>query len=327
MTDFYDRVNDLINQKSILTTESFFMRPVGTSSIQVASFPGLGSNNFKKSSVTNTTVATKAAVINKLEETFLQAPGVLIDELDELPYLAVELEHPDYEYKTISTTFELPHRIGSGVFAIQHPSSKEWNFENQLLEKMKEVGPFNAVAYFDPISALLGSFLSHYKSIPSQWSKVTGSVVGGCVAINSQPVISAGVTKDPLGANREDHLILNTSEKGKASSAGLGNIIHLDSDVDSEHILLHLYLNQSRLKFYKPEIRKLLTTIYQYGALTLMSDGIDFRNRCYLKPINEVEFNRDKLAKEMKKQISECRKKELINNEPIIRTLPIAYNK
>ena len=303
------------------------MRAVGTSAIQPPSFPGLGSNNFKKNGVTNTTLATKSAVINQLESTFLQAPGVLIDELDGLPYLAVELEHPDYQYKTISTTFELPHRAGSGVFAIQHPSSKEWNFESLLLEKMKEVGPFNAVAYYDPISALLGSFLSHYKSIPSQWSKFTGAVTSGCVAINTQPVISAGVTKDPLGANREDHLILNESEKGKASSQGLGNIIHLESDIDAEHILLHLYLNQSRLKFYKPEIRKLLTTIYQFGALTLMSDGIDFRNRCYLKPIEEVDFDRDKLAKEMKKQIAECRKKGIINNEPLIRKLPISYQK
>ena len=327
MTDFYDRVNDLINQKNILTTESFFMRPVGTSSIQCAGFPGLGQNNFKKNGVTNTTVATKAAVINKFEETFVQAPGQLIDELSGLPYLAVELQHPEYQFTTTSTTFELPHRIGSGVFAINHPRSKEWNFENQLLEKMKEVGPYNAIAFYDPISALLGSFLSHYKTIPSQWSKFTGAVVGGCVAINTQPVISAGVTRDPLGANKENHFLLDASEKGKASSAGLGNIIHLENDIDAEHIILHLYLNQSRLKFYKPEIRKLLTTIYQYGALTLMSDGIDFRNRCFLKPIGEVEFDRDKLAKELKKQINECRKKGLINNEPLIRTLPIAYNK
>lgn len=303
------------------------MKPIGSSSIQPPVFPGLGSNNFKKNGVTNTTIGTKAAVINKLEDTFLQAPGVLIGELDGLPYLSVELEHPEYEFTTTSTTFELPHRIGSGVFAINHPSSKEWNFESQLLEKMKEVGPYNAIAFYDPISALLGSFLSHYKSIPSQWSKVTGAVVGGCVAINTQPVISAGVTKDPLGANREDHFLLDDGEKGKASSQGLGNIIHLESDVEAEHILLHLYLNQSRLKFYKPEIRKLLTTIYQYGALTLMSDGIDFRNRCYLKPIDKVEFDRDKLAKEMKKQINDCRKKGLINNEPLIRKLPISYQK
>lgn len=320
-------MTESINEKNILNRESFFMRPVGTSSIQVASFPGLGSNNFKKNGVTNTTVATKAAVINQLESVFLQAPGVLIDELEGLPYLAVELEHPEYEFTTTSTTFELPHRIGSGVFAIQHPSSKEWNFENQLLEKMREVGPFNAVAYFDPISALLGSFLSHYKSIPSQWSKITGSVVGSCVAINTQPVISAGVTKDPLGANRDEHFILDETEKGKASAQGLGNIIHLESDIDAEHILLHFYLNQSRLKFYKPEIRKLLTTIYQYGALNLMSDGIDFRNRCYLKPIEDIEFDRDKLAKELKEQVNECRKKGLINNQPLIRKLPIAYQK
>tara|TARA_B100001059_G_scaffold194122_1_gene198128 strand:+ start:75 stop:1058 length:984 start_codon:yes stop_codon:yes gene_type:complete len=327
VTDFYDRVNDLINQKNILTTESFFMRPVGTSSIQCAGFPGLGQNNFKKNGVTNTTVATKAAVINKFEETFVQAPGQLIDELSGLPYLAVELQHPEYQFTTTSTTFELPHRIGSGVFAINQSRGDNWDFERLLLEKMKEVGPYNAIAFYDPISAILGSFLSHYKSIPSQWSKVTGAVIGGCVAINTQPVISAGVTQDPLGANKEEHLVLDASEKGKASSAGLGNIIHLENDIDAEHILLHLYLNQSRLKFYKPEIRKLLTTIYQYGALNLMSDGIDFRNRCYLKPLKEVEFDRDKLAKEIKKQINECRKKELISIEPLTRTLPIAYNK
>ena len=320
-------MNEFITEKTILETDTYKMVPVGSSSIQPPVFPGIGNNTYRRNEVNYTTIATKGAVVNKFEETFIASPGEIIGELEGLPYLAVELESNEYEYTTTTTTFELPHRIGSGVFALNNGNTKEWEFENQLLEKMREVGPYNAIAFYDPISALLGSFLSHYKSIPSQWSKVTGAVIGGCTAVNTQPVISAGVTKDPLGTSKDDHFLLSPSIKGKASSQGLGNIIHLESDVDAEEIKLNLYLNQARLKFYKPEVRQLLTTIYKFGTLTLMSEGIDFRNRCYLKPTEEVQFDREKLGKELKKQIGECRKKGLINNEPLIRKLPLAYQK
>lgn len=317
----------ILTEKNILDTDTFKMVPVGSSSIQPPVFPGIGNNTYKRNEINYTTIATKAAVVNKFEETFIDSPGSLIEELNGLPYLAVELESAEYSYTTTTTTFELPHRIGSGVFAIKQAKSSGWEFEEMLLEKMKEIGPANAVAYYDPISALLGSFLSHYKSIPSQWSKITGAVIGGCTAIDTQPVISAGVTKDPLGTSKDDHFALARGQKGKASSQGLGNIIHLESDVDAQEIKLNLYLNQARLRFYKPEVRKLLVKLYQYGSLTLLSNGIDFRNRCYLKPESEVRFNQVKLRKELEAIIDECRKKDLISKTSMIRKLPLAYQK
>ena len=302
------------------------MKSVGTSVLSPPKFPGVGNNTYSRNGVNYTTLATKAAVINKFEESFIETPGNLIQGLEELPYLAIELEHEDYQFQTRKTTFELPHRVGSGVFAIKHSRSTEWNFEEVLYDEMKKRGPYNAIAYFDPISALLGSFLSHYKSIPSQFSKFTGAVVGGCVASGTQPVISSGVTKDPLGSNREEHLFLE-NEKGKASAAGLGNIIHLESGVDAEEITLNLYLNQQRLRFYTKEIQDLLVLIYKYGALKTLSQGFDFRNSCFLKTITEVEFDESKLIKQIQQSIKIAKKAGHLNNEPLIRKLPTSYFK
>ena len=303
------------------------MVPVGTSSIQPPQFPGMGQNTWKRNGINYTTIGTKAAVINQFESVFIESDGSLIGALDGLPYLAVELSQEGVDYKILKTSFELPHRIGSGVFALKHSKSEDWNFSEDLFEKMKEVGPYNAVAYFDPISALLGSFLSHYKNIPSQWSKFTGGVVGGCTAINTQQVVSAGVTKDPLGSNKEEHLFIDSPEKGKASVQGLGNIIHLDNDVDCESIQLNLFLNQPRLRFYDPKIRELLILLYKFGALKLLHDGIDLRNRCFLRSSLDVRFDEKKLYSQIQKSIRDCLKAGLLNNQPLIRSLPVSYFK
>lgn len=315
-----------ITTDNILSHDKFEMVPVGTTVLQPPTFPGVGNNTFNRNGINYTTLATKAAVINKFEESFIERPGYLIEALDDLPYLAIELDHAEYEFSTRQTTFELPHRAGSGVFALKHSKSTEWNFEELLYEEMKKRGPYNALAYFDPISALLGAFLSHYKSIPSQFSKFTGAVVGGCIASGTQPVISSGVTKDPLGSNRDEHLFLE-NEKTKASASGLGNIIHLESGVDAEKIQLNLYLNKPRLRFYTSEIQEVLTLLYKYGALKCLSNGIDFRNGCFLKANTEVEFNEPKLKRELQRAIKKAKEAGHINDEPLIRRLPVSYFK
>lgn len=320
-------MKDQISANNLLRMDSFDVEPVGTTAIQPAIFPGMGSNTYKRNGISYTTIATKAAVINKFEESFVSFDGSLIPALDGLPYLAVALDQEDCSFKTMKTTFELPHRIGSGVFAIKHSKSPDWNFNELLLEKMKEVGPYNAVAYYDPISALLGSFLSHYKNIPSQWSKFTGAVVGGCVAVNTQPVIATGVTKDPLGANKDDHFAIDNNDKGKASAQGLGNIIHLDNDFDAESIVLNLYLNQPRLRFFAQEMQELLTSIYTYGALKMLDSGIDFRNRCFVRSTTPVKFDEKKLTSDIQNKIEVCKKAGLLNDSPLIRTLPISFIK
>ena len=191
---------------------------------------------------------------------------------------------------------------------------------------MNERGPYNAIAYFDPISALFGCFLSHYPNIPSRWSRITGSVIGGCIASHTQQVISAATTKDPLGANSEEIGFLD-GDKTKASSLGMGNIVHLQQDISADSIELKLFLTQSRLKFYEPDVQDLLVHLYQYSVLKTFSDGFDFRNRCFLKPVDEVIFDEKNMHKLIQNKIKTCKKADLINDEVLIRTLPLGYIK
>ena len=285
----------------------------------------MGNNSYKINGINYTTIATKAAIINKFEECFVDTDGQLIEEFRDLPHLAIELDHPEHEFKIVKTTFELPHRIGSGVFAVDLGKENSWEFPQQLLDKMKKVGPHQAVAFYDPISALLGSFLSHYKNIPSRWSKFTGAVIAGCVAGNTQPVISAGVTIDPLGTNKDEHIL--ATGKNKISTQGLGNIIHLSNDIVAEEVYLNMFLNQSRLKFYPDEVKELLVLLYKYGTLKLLSEGIDLRNRCFLRATAEVNYDEKKLLTKIKKQIKICKEKNLINENKIVRSVPVSYFK
>jgi len=187
---------------------------------------------------------------------------------------------------------------------------------------MEQVGPYNAVAFFDPISALFGCFLSHYSNIPTTWSKFTGAVTGGLMGVASEQVIAAAVTRDPMGSNGDELGVV--MERGKVSHIGMGNVIHLTNDVDCERVELNLFLNKSRLKFYEKEIQTLLINIYKYSSLKCMSGGFDFRNRCFIKPITEVEFDEKKSAKAIQSSLSKCRKKRLISESSQLRVLNIA---
>ena len=314
-----------INQSNILTDDQFLLRPVGSSAIQPPSFPGLGQNNYRSGGVSYTTIATKAAVINQLEASLVETPGYLVPALKNLPHLAVQTIEDGTRLHQRFTTAELPHRVGSGVFTLKHSGSAEWDFPLRLREKMDEVGAHAALAYYDPLSALFGCFLSHYPNIPSVKSKFTGAVVtGGCVASNTQQVVSSAVTLDPLGASKSEVGFLD-GDKVKASAVGVGNLIHLQHDIHFDEVSLHLFLNQQRLRFYPKAIQDLLVNIYRYAALKSLYQGLDFRNRCLLKPLNKVSYNEESLAKSIQASITKCRRLGLLSREVLVRDLPISY--
>ena len=317
-------MRNTIDDTSILSDDSFYMVPVGTNTIQPASFPGLGSQTYRRNGVSYTNIATKAAVVNQLESSLIQSEGKLVTALNGLPHLAVVAHREDFDFEQKFTTLELPHRLGAGVFALSL-ANDSWNLPEQLMLKMKSVGPYNAVAYFDPISALFGCFLAHYSNIPSIWSRFNGAVIGGVVATNTQNVISTSTTIDPLGSNKEE-IGLQLKDK-KASTKGMGNLIHIGQDVDAETIVMHLYFNSTRLRFYEQPVQDLLKSIYRYASLKTFSNGFDFRNRCFLKPVDPVEFDEDKLSKDIQKNIRRCKKLGLISETVLERTLPLSYLK
>lgn len=300
------------------------MVPVGTNTIQPASFPGLGTQTYRRNGVSYTNIGTKAAVVNSLESSLIQSEGRLVSALNGLPHLSVLAQRDDFDFVQRFTTLELPHRIGAGVFALSL-ANDEWDFPEMLFNKMKEVGPYNAIAYFDPVSALFGCFLAHYSNIPSIWSRFNGAVIGGVVATNTQNVISTATTKDPLGANKDEIGLLLKDKK--ASTKGMGNIIHIAQDVDAETVVMNLYFNSTRLRFYDQPIQDLLKSLYRYAALKTFSNGFDLRNRCFLKPVDPVDFDEEKLSRDLQKHIKKCKKLNLINGTCLERTLPLSYIK
>ena len=78
-----------IDEASILLEDAFMMTSVGSQTVQPAHFPGLGSQTFRRNGTTYTNIATKAAVINQLESSLLDAEGVPCSAIAGLPHLAV----------------------------------------------------------------------------------------------------------------------------------------------------------------------------------------------------------------------------------------------
>ena len=303
------------------------MKPVGSAFIKPPRFPGLGQNHFRRNGINNTNIGTKAAIINQLELSLVDGPGELASAINGLPHLSVILDNPEWEYKPKHTTLEIPHRAGAGVFAFNHEQSP-WDFPELLHKKMTEVGPYNALAYYDPISCLFGSWLSHYRNIPSIWSKFPSVVDADSIATNTQQVVTSGVTKDPMGSNsKEIGISLYLEGKTKASSGGLGNIVHLENDIEAENIIIRTRLQKPRLRFYAKSIQELLIEIYKYALLKRLSEGYDLRTKCYLKPIDQVEFDEKAHQKKIQALIKKCKKENLLSKESPVRTVPIEFLK
>ena len=116
-----------IDKDSVLEQDTYILKPIGSTSIQPPSFPGLGSQTFRRNGVNYTNIATKASVVNQLESSLVSREGYLMEALDGLPHLAVVTEKESCSFAQRFTTAELPHRIGSGVFAFHHKAS-DWEF-------------------------------------------------------------------------------------------------------------------------------------------------------------------------------------------------------
>lgn len=316
-------MSKILNSSTILTEDTFYMKPVGSTFIKPARFPGLGQNHFRRNGVNNTNIGTKAAIVNQLEMSLIDSPGELVPAIAGLPHLALVTDHPEWDYKPRHTSIELPHRAGAGAFALTHDESP-WNFPELLHQKMTEVGPYNALAYYDPISCLFGCWLSHYRNIPTIWSKFKSAVDADSVATNTQQIVTSAVTRDPMGSNgKELGLSMFASGSGKASEIGMGNIIHLENDVEAEDIIIRIRLQRQRLRFYKPPIRDLLTEIYKYSTLKRLSEGFDLRAKCYLKTIDSVEFDEKSHSRKIQSLIKKCKKENLLAEESLERNIPI----
>ena len=87
------------------------------------------------------------------------ANNCLIPELKGLPY--VEIIN-SLTGKFVASTLTLPHRIGTAYLA-RHKDAKlgEGRFRDVLKERVKNEGIYSAVFSLDPMSIVLGCFLSH----------------------------------------------------------------------------------------------------------------------------------------------------------------------
>ena len=244
----------------------------------------------------------------------------LIPELEGLPYIEIV---NSLDGKVIASTLTLPHRIGTAYLA-RHKDAKlgEKRFRDALKEKVKNEGIYPAVFSLDPMSIVLGCFLSHIQGS----MRIPRVLSGQFIAKNAIAMPTGGASIDPISA-AGDSVALKYFEKEKknkgkitkekitkASSIGLGNVPYVRESFTAEaysgkFVIDNRLVEQSTLKECE---KQLIFTLSKYLLARFLNAPIMLRSECYLE-LDKVEYGMgvpfpsvDDLLSEVQALIQEC---------------------
>lgn len=248
------------------------------------------------------------------------ANNSLIPELKGLPY--VEIVNT-LDGKFVASTLTLPHRIGTAYLA-RHKDAKLGGerFRDVLRENVKTEGIYPTVFSLDPISIVLGCFLSHIQGS----MRIPRVLSGQFIAKNAIAMPTGGASIDPISAAGDSvnlsHFVKEKKHKGKikvetikkASSIGLGNVPYVRESFTAEEysgkfVIDNRLVEQSTLKSHE---KQLIFTLSKYLLAKFLHSPIMLRSECYLElssikqdPLDELPAE-DKLLKEVQALIKKC---------------------
>lgn len=248
------------------------------------------------------------------------ANNCLIPELEGLPY--IEIIDPR-DGKFIASTLTLPHRIGTAYLA-RHTQAKLGGdrFRDVLKAKVQDEGIYPAVFSLDPMSIVLGCFLSHIQGS----MRIPRVLSGQFIAKNAIALPTGGASIDPISAAGDsvnlDGFIHEKKVKGKiqekkitkASGIRLGNVPYVRESFTAEEysgkfIIDNRLVAQSTLSDREKE---LIFTLSQYLLAKFLQAPIMLRSECYLERLS-VKYSTgespsaDALLKQVQKLIKTCK--------------------
>ena len=227
------------------------------------------------------------------------AKNSLIPELAGLPY--IEIVNSLNENKFVASTLTLPHRIGTAYLA-RHKDAKlgTGRFRDVLKQRVKAEGIYPAVFALDPMSIVLGCFLSHIQGS----MRIPRVLSGQFIAQNAIALPTGGASIDPISAAGDSvnlsYFVKEKMEKGKvkietikkASSIGLGNVPYVRESFTAEKysgkfVIDNRLVEQSSLKDCE---KQLIAALSQYLLVKFLSTPIMLRSECYLE-LSSVKYD------------------------------------
>lgn len=244
----------------------------------------------------------------------------LIPELEGLPYIEIV---NSLDGKFVASTLTLPHRIGTAYLA-RHKDAKlgDGRFRDVLKERVKAEGIYPAVFSLDPMSIVLGCFLSHIQGS----MRIPRVLSGQFIAKNAIALPTGGASIDPISAAGDSvnlvHFEKEKKEKGKikaekikkASSIGLGNVPYVRESFTAEEycgkfVVDNRLVEQSTLKDSE---KQLIFTLSKYLLAKFLHSPIMLRSECYLE-LSSIRYDTDdqfpsadRLLEEVQTLIQEC---------------------
>jgi CRISPR-associated protein Csb1 len=267
------------------------------------------------------------ATANHLEAVIWDsAHNQLIPELEGLPYIEIV---NSLDGKFTASTLTLPHRIGTAYLA-RHKDAKlgKGKFRDVLKERVRSEGIYPVVFSLDPMSIVLGCFLSHIQGS----MRIPRVLSGQFIAQNAIAMPTGGVSFDPISAAGDSvnlaYFVKETKKKGKvtveaikkASSIGLGNVPYIRESFTAEEysgkfVIDNRLVEHSTLKDCE---KQLIFTLSKFLLAKFLSSPIMLRSECYLELssinsgddqflcVDNLQQEADKLLKEVQKLIKEC---------------------
>lgn len=159
------------------------------------------------------------------------AKNSLIPELKGLPYIEIV---NSLDQKFVASTLTLPHRIGTAYLA-RHKDAKlgAGRFRDILKQRVRTEGIYPTVFSLDPMSIVLGCFLSHIQGS----MRIPRVLSGQFIAKNAIAMPTGGASIDPISAAGDSVNLsyfekekknkkgkITTEKITKASGIGLGNV-------------------------------------------------------------------------------------------------------
>lgn len=273
---------------------------------------------------------TPQATANQLEALIWdEVNHDVIPELQGLPYVEIKNTLATGD-PFLASTLTLPHRIGTAYLSRHKDAMLDGErFRDVLKQRVKEQGIYRAVFELDPISIVLGCFLSHIQGN----MRIPRVVTGQFVAQDAVPMPNGGASHDPVSAAGDSvvtkgYFVKEAKEKGKtklkdinrASEVGLGNVPYVRESYQAQQYLGKFVID-TRLVDASPlpeTAKELISTLSQYLVAKFLSEPIMLRSECYFQ-VNEIDDTGshdslgevDQLESDLKQLIRQCQEEGL----------------
>ncbi|MDR9402924.1 MAG: type I-U CRISPR-associated RAMP protein Csb1/Cas7u [Halothece sp. Uz-M2-17] len=286
---------------------------------------------------------TPQATANQLEALIWDEVNQdIIPELQGLPYIEIRNTRANNQF--LASTLTLPHRIGTAYLSRHKDAMLDGDrFRDVLKRRVKEQGIYRAVFELDPISIVLGCFLSHIQGN----MRIPRVVTGQFVAQGAVAMPNGGASHDPISAAGDSvvtkgYFVKEAKEKGKtkfkditrASEVGLGNVPYVRESYQAEDYLGKFVID-TRLVDAAPNLpdaaKELISLLSQYLVAKFLSEPMMLRSECYFQ-VKEIKGTDpdlpskvEDLQQELQQKIQQCQEEGLFNGVTTVE-IPIELN-